>query len=87
MRRIIFLSVLAVGVYGSLSGQSLRDTIGKTGNYYDRVTRPVYTIKPSVDIPLLVGGAAWDLYGFSQISKKDGTSQAELAGLTRDKVG
>jgi membrane-associated phospholipid phosphatase len=87
MRRIFFLSVLAVGMYGSLSGQSARDTMPATGQYYDRATRPVYTIKPSVDIPLLVGGAAWDLYGFSQISKKDGTSQADLAGLTRDKVG
>ena len=41
----------------------------------------IYTIKPSVDIPLVVGGAAWDLYGFAQISNKNSTSIERLNSL------
>jgi membrane-associated phospholipid phosphatase len=41
----------------------------------------VYTIKPAVDIPLVVGGAALDLYNFSQISTKNSTSLAKLQSL------
>jgi hypothetical protein len=41
----------------------------------------VYTTKPSVDIPLVVGGAALDLYNFGQISTKNSTSLAKLQSL------
>ena len=47
----------------------------------DTSITPIYTIKPSVDIPLIGAGAAWDLYGFSQIGKKDGTSPEKIASL------
>lgn len=41
----------------------------------------VYTIKPTVDIPLVAGGAALDLYNFGQISTKNSTSLAKLQSL------
>jgi len=43
----------------------------------------IYTLKSKVDIPLIAAGAAWDVYGFSQISKKDGLTEAEV--LAKDK--
>jgi membrane-associated phospholipid phosphatase len=79
MRRNIILSSLLCWLTGTLFSQGMRDTAGG---------RPptIYTIKPSVDIPVLAAGAAWDLYGFSQISKKGGTSQAELANLKKSDI-
>jgi membrane-associated phospholipid phosphatase len=41
----------------------------------------VYTIKPSVDIPLAAGGAALDLYNFGKIGDKNPTSLAKLQSL------
>jgi membrane-associated phospholipid phosphatase len=40
-----------------------------------------YKIKPTVDIPLVVGGAALDLYNFGKISNKNSTSLARLQSL------
>ena len=79
LRRIIILSSLLCWCAGTLFSQDMRDTAGGRRS-------SVYTIKPSVDIPLLAAGAAWDLYGFSQVSKKNGTSQAELANLNTSKI-
>ena len=42
---------------------------------------PVYTIKKAVDIPLVVGGAALDIYNFGKISQKNPTSLAKLQSL------
>jgi membrane-associated phospholipid phosphatase len=42
----------------------------------------IYTLKPSVDIPLVVGGAAWDLYGFAQIGKKESTPLNNIQRLS-----
>lgn len=52
----------------------------------DTSITPIYTIKSSLDIPLISAGAAWDLYGFSQIGKKDGTSLDELANLKKSDI-
>ena len=41
----------------------------------------VYELKKSVDIPLVLGGAAFDLYNFSQVSNKDATSIEKLNSL------
>ncbi len=41
----------------------------------------IYTIKPSVDIPLVVGGTALDLYNFVEIGKKNSTSLERLQSL------
>lgn len=43
------------------------------------VRHPIYTIKPRVDLPIVIGGAAWDSYGFAGISKKDGLTDEQLA--------
>src|ERR1700744_875896 len=68
----------------SVSAQSTPDTIGKA---HVKMGRPqVYLIKPSVDIPLLAGGAAWHLYGLSQISKKSNSSVAEVESLNTSKI-
>lgn len=40
-----------------------------------------YRLKPSIDIPLVVGGAALDIYNFGQIGKKNPTSLAKLQSL------
>ncbi len=74
MRKAGILWALACGIGGSVCGQSAIDTGSKK-------PLPVYFIKPSVDIPVLAAGAAWDLYNFSQISKKAGSTQAEVDGL------
>ncbi len=42
---------------------------------------PVYTIKPSVDLPVFFAAAAWDIYNFSQISKKIGSNLLEVQSL------
>ncbi len=41
----------------------------------------VYTLKPAVDLPLVAGGTAWDLYNFAQISTKNSTSLLKLQSL------
>ena len=41
----------------------------------------VYRIHPAVDFPLEGAAIAWDLYGFSQVSQKDGASQARVEAL------
>ena len=77
MRKTFLLLTLAysitAGGYAQQSTDSLRSRERKSGQ--------VYLIKPAIDIPLLAGGAAWDLYGFSQISKKSNSSVAEVNSL------
>jgi membrane-associated phospholipid phosphatase len=50
-----------------------------------RQSRPahqqIYRIRPAVDIPAEAAGAAWDLYNFSQISKKQNSSVAAVQSL------
>lgn len=64
---------LLLAILSGLCAQSQTDTA-------------IYTIKSSVDIPLLAGGAAWDLYGFSQISKKDGLTDAQVLALKKSDI-
>lgn len=44
-------------------------------------TGQVYRIHPAVDFPVEGAAIAWDLYGFSQVSNKDGASQARVEAL------
>ena len=74
MRKTLLLNLFLLCCAGPLLAQERSDTLRPTD---------VYIIKPSVDLPILAGGAAWDLYGFAQISKKDGTSLTELGSLKR----
>jgi membrane-associated phospholipid phosphatase len=97
MKKTLFLPVLSLLIAGALYGQERGDSLrsagigqsigigqsaGSAGIGQSAGSASVYTIKPSVDIPILAGAAAWDLYGFAQISKKDGTSQAKVESLT-----
>jgi len=82
MRKAFFLLVLASGMGGLASAQSGMDTVRRPRLKMDQV----YFIKPTVDIPLLAGGAAWDIYGFSQISKKSNSSVAEVESLKTSNI-
>lgn len=73
MRRILVLLTLASGLSAGLYGQMRRDS-------------SIYRIKPSVDIPLFVGGAAYDLYGFARIGKKDPTPLETLNSLKMSNI-
>src|ERR1700722_10148332 len=73
MRRVLILCLLAV-----ISGRAFCQFDSSSG--VGRHAR-VYTIRPAVDIPLVVGGAALDLYNFGQISTKNSTSLARLQSL------
>jgi len=58
-------------------GDGGRDSIGSG--------RP-YRIKKSVDIPLIVGGAAYTLYGFGQIQNKDGSTLQQVQDLRESNI-
>ena len=73
MRSVLILCLLAA-IGGPAFCQV--DTSFKVGRH-----ARVYTIKPTVDIPLVGAGAALDLYNFSQISTKNSTSLAKLQSL------
>jgi membrane-associated phospholipid phosphatase len=68
MRRIIILTALAWSMIASVSAQQKIDT-------------PVFSIHPAVDFPVVAAAVAWDVYGFSQISKKAPSGQAEVMAL------
>lgn len=70
MRKLFILCVLA-GAMGLVRGQ---------GGAYLRPGGP-YRLKPFVDIPLVAGGAAPDIYNFGEIGKKNPTSVAKLQTL------
>ncbi|HEY4107885.1 phosphatase PAP2 family protein [Puia sp.] len=67
MRRLAIFLSLAAGLAGGAFGQKPGDSL--------------FRIKSSMDIPLVVGGAALDLYNFSKISAKNETSLAKLNSL------
>lgn len=75
MRKALFLLLLAA-VGGNCFGQE--DTL-TVDNY--PIHRHVYKIKTAVDIPVISAAAAWDIYNFSQISKKDPTPVSVLQNL------
>jgi membrane-associated phospholipid phosphatase len=52
----------------------------------DEIKKEIYRIKPGTDIPILVAGAAWDLYGFAQISKKEDASPATVENLKKSDI-
>ena len=70
--RIVFILWMLAGTVGLVRGQDSSYRWQKGGPY---------KLKPAVDIPLVVGGAAWDIYGFAQIGKKNSTSLARLQSL------
>src|ERR1700761_3277764 len=70
--RFIFIFCVLAGLAGRVRAQDTTYRWHKGGPY---------RIKPSVDIPLLAGGAALDIYNFGQISNKNSTSIAKLQTL------
>lgn len=71
---VIFLTG-SLFIFKPSLGQKSTDTVSQ-----------VYSIKKKVDIPVTAALAGWTSYGFSQISKKEGTSEATLAGLQKSDV-
>lgn len=49
-------------------------------------TGPVYKMKVWPDLPLIVGGTAFSLYGFSVIYSKDNTPESEILALRKSDV-
>lgn len=47
---------------------------------------PVYKMKVWPDLPLIVGGTAFSLYGFSKIYNKDNSSEAIINGLRKSDI-
>ena len=83
MRRIAILFLLVAGIGPAVFAGVFAEPEAFADDSIPGVPQhmPIYTIKPSVDIPLVVGGAAWDLYGFAEIGKKNPTSLAKLNSL------
>lgn len=73
MRKIIILTAFTWSMITSVSAQQKIDT-------------PIYSIHPAVDIPVVAAAAAWDVYNFSQISKKAPSSLAEVESLKISKI-
>jgi membrane-associated phospholipid phosphatase len=85
MIRIVVLFWLCTGLAGStVSAQYRTDSSGK--NQFTSSRHQIYRIKPAVDVPVEAVGAAWDLYNFSQIAKKDNSSVAEVESLRISKI-
>jgi membrane-associated phospholipid phosphatase len=67
MRRLAIIWVFVAGMAGGAFGQSRGDSL--------------FRIKPAVDIPLVAGGAALDIYNFAKIGQRNSTSVEKLNGL------
>jgi len=89
MRKLFILCTLAAFLGRPAATANMPAAAAQTpGNPADSSIRPYtplpggpYRLKPSVDIPLVAGGAALDLYNFAQIGKKNSTSLARLQSL------
>src|SRR6202012_193373 len=87
MKKSIILTILVSTITGIVSGQQNIDTAVNrqpASPAHQSSSQPhhsPFAINPAVDIPILSGAAAWDVYGFSQISKKASSSQAEVMNL------
>jgi hypothetical protein len=82
MRKLALLFLRAGFAGGTVSAQYGPDSLGRK-----QTARPrIYRIKPAADIPVEAVGAAWDLYNFSQISKKENSSVAEVQSLKISKI-
>ncbi len=80
MIRIVTLFWLWTGfATGTISAQYVMDSSGQGQSKPPR--QQIYKIKPIVDVSVEAAGAAWDLYNFSQIAKKNNSSVAEVQSL------
>jgi membrane-associated phospholipid phosphatase len=46
----------------------------------------VYKLKPGVDIPVVIAGTAWSLYGFSKIYNKPSSTEAHILSLRKSDI-
>jgi membrane-associated phospholipid phosphatase len=82
MRKSALLLLWTALAGGTVSAQYGMDSLGQK-----QAARPrIYRIKPAADIPVEAIGAACDLYNFSQISKKENSSVAEVQSLKISKI-
>lgn len=72
-------SVFSQGA-SNIAGQGSPDT---TARHFPDTTGQVYRIKPAADIPVAGAAVAWTLYGFSQVSNKDGVSVSTVDALKK----
>jgi membrane-associated phospholipid phosphatase len=84
MRIGVLLWLLTSFAGATVSAQNGTDSSGQSRSGPPR--RQIYRIKPTFDIPAEAAGAAWDLYNFSQIAKKDNSSVAEVQSLRISKI-
>src|SRR2546423_1857066 len=49
-------------------------------------TSQVYTLKPAVDVPIVIVGTAWSLYAFTKIYKKGNISEQTIMNLKKEDV-
>jgi len=84
MRILVLLWLWAIFAGATVSAQSgIDSSVQRQSN---PARHQIYRIKLVVDIPAEAAGAAWDLYNFSQISKKDNSSVAEVDNLRISKI-
>lgn len=74
MRKVFFWGLIALFGCGAVVAQTSADSSSP------------YKINSKVDIPIVVAGAAWDAYGFSQESKKDGLTQEKVESLSKKDI-
>ena len=84
IRMVVLFWLWAGFAGGTVSAQYRTDSSGKS--QFAPARQQIYRIKPAVDVPAEAAGAAWDLYNFSQIAKKDNSSVAEVESLRISKI-
>lgn len=55
-------------------------------NYEAKTNKPVYKLKPAVDIPITAIGAGWSGYAFTKIYSKDDSSPEQIAALNKNNI-
>ena len=84
-RRVLVPFCLLTGfAAGTVSAQYRTDSSGKS--QFAQASQQIYRIKAVVNVSAEAAGAAWDLYNFSQIAKKDNSSVAEVESLKINKI-
>ncbi|HEY4286722.1 MAG TPA: phosphatase PAP2 family protein [Puia sp.] len=81
MRKIVLPLLSVLFMTSGVFAQTVADSI-----VYTKTRTSVYTIKPGVDIPIVAAGILWDSYGFSQVSKKDGLTEAQVLAKQKSDI-
>src|SRR5580692_9724210 len=84
IRMVVLFWLWAGFAGGTVSAQYRTDSSGKS--QFAPAHQQIYRIKPAVDISAEAAGVGWDLYNFSQISRKDNSSVVEVESLSISKI-